>query len=80
MIQVEIRLYATLSRYRPELKVGEPLPLRIKEKATLKEALIKLGIPPETIQLSLVNGRLQPLDHVLATGDRVALFPPIGGG
>jgi molybdopterin converting factor small subunit len=32
------------------------------------------------IHLVFVNGRVASLDQMLQDGDRLALFPPIGGG
>jgi len=81
MIEVEVRLYATLRRYRPELKVGEALSLNLEEGTTVRQLLEeKLGIPSEVVKTVFVNGIAQELDHVLADGDRVGIFPPVAGG
>ncbi|MCL0074003.1 MoaD/ThiS family protein [Dehalococcoidia bacterium] len=81
MIEIEIRLYATLKRYRPELKVGEPLFLNVDEGTTAKRVLEEvLGIPAKVVKTVFVNGIYRDLDHVLADGDRVGIFPPVGGG
>ncbi|MCL0036450.1 MoaD/ThiS family protein [Dehalococcoidia bacterium] len=78
---IEIRLYATLKSYRPELKVGEPLFLNVDEGTTAKRVLEEvLGIPAKVIKTVFVNGIYRDLDHVLADGDRVGIFPPVGGG
>jgi molybdopterin converting factor small subunit len=39
-----------------------------------------IGIPEDAVTISLVNGLRQPLDYMLKDGDRVGLFPPLGGG
>lgn len=81
MIGIEIRLYATLRRYRPELKVGEPLFLNLDEGTTMKRLLEEqLGIPTEVVKTVFVNGIYRGFDHVLSGGDRVGIFPPVGGG
>jgi molybdopterin converting factor small subunit len=81
MIKIEVRLYATLRRYRPELKMGEPLFLNIDEGTTVKQILKKqLSIPTEVVKTVFVNGIYRDLEHVLADGDRVGIFPPVGGG
>ncbi len=78
---IEIRLYATLGRYRPELKVGEPLFLNLDQGTTVKRVLQEvLGIPTEVVKTVFVNGIYRGLDHVLADGDRVGIFPPVAGG
>lgn len=81
MIKVEVRLYATLRKYRPELEVGEPLSLQLPEKIMVRQLLEeKLGIPAAVVKIVFVNGRQREVDHSLAEGDRVAVFPPVGGG
>ncbi|HVN72770.1 MAG TPA: MoaD/ThiS family protein [Desulfomonilia bacterium] len=39
-----------------------------------------IGIPEKEIRLVFVNGRHASLEDLLADGDTLALFPPIGGG
>jgi molybdopterin converting factor small subunit len=39
-----------------------------------------LGIDPAVPLLMMINNHGEPEETVLADGDRVALFPPIGGG
>ena len=80
MIRVEVRLHASLERIRPELKAGEAFPLDLKEGTSVGRMAEELGIPKKGVHLVLVNGRTRPLDHPLSDGDRVALFPPVGGG
>ena len=80
MIRIEVRLHASLERIRPGLKAGEPLLLELQEGRTVGRMVGELGIPEKGVHLVLVNGRTCPLDHTLSNGDRVALFPPVGGG
>ena len=79
-MRVEVRLYASLEKARPGLKAGEPFSVELEAATTIKQLVETLGIAPKSIQLTFVNGVVQALDHILASGDRVALFPPIGGG
>ncbi|MBU1277357.1 MAG: MoaD/ThiS family protein [Proteobacteria bacterium] len=45
------------------------------------EGLIRrLGLDPERIKIIMVNGRSAAPEQELADGDRVGLFPPVGGG
>ncbi|KUK35783.1 MAG: ThiamineS protein, partial [Thermacetogenium phaeum] len=48
--------------------------------ATVGMLLKELGIPPEYIHAVLVNGRHAELEDRLVSGDRISLFPPVGGG
>jgi molybdopterin converting factor small subunit len=38
------------------------------------------GLPEKDVTLMLVNGRHVEFDHILADGDTLSLFPPLGGG
>ncbi len=80
MITVQIRLYATLRRYRPEVKLGESLPMELPEGSTVGQLIARLGIPNRVVKSIFVNRRPQDLEHVLQNGDEVAIFPPVAGG
>ncbi len=79
-IRVEVRLYASLEKTRPPLGAGEPFPVEIEAGARVEQLVKSLGIDPGAVRLAFVNGGVREFDHVLAEGDRVALFPAIGGG
>jgi molybdopterin converting factor small subunit len=70
-----VKVYATLRKYTD----GEGT-LHLKEAETVKDVLEKLGIPEKEVKNVIINGRRRDLNHLLADGDRVALFPPIAGG
>lgn len=80
MIAVEVRLYATLRKYAPGLKIGEPLRLSLAAGSRLADLLARLGVPDEELKTAFVNSRRQEGDYLLQDGDRVALFPPVAGG
>ena len=81
MIKVEVRLYATLRKHRPELRAGEPLPLSVEEGTTAGRLLGEaLGIPAEEAKTIFINGVARGPDHILADADRVGIFPPVAGG
>lgn len=45
------------------------------------EGLVRrLGLDPERIKIIMVNGRSAAPEQELKDGDRVGLFPPVGGG
>ena len=71
-----LRCFATLSKYQPE--DGEALELLPGE--TVAELLDRLWIPPEQVHIVFVNGRKSPPETLLQDGDRVGLFPAVGGG
>ncbi len=81
MITVEVRLYATLRKYQPEAELGEGVAFDLAEGTTVGEVVDReLGIPPREVKVIFVNGVSRKPDHLLADGDRVAIFPPVGGG
>ncbi len=80
MIEVEVRLYATLRRYSPQTGVGEPLILQVPEGTCLADLLTCLGLPKSEVKTAFVNNRQQDDNYRLRNGDQVALFPPVAGG
>ena len=80
-MRVQVRLYATLAATRPGLRAGEPIDLELRDAARLPDLLRRLRIDPRAVHLVILNGR--PVhDRVcrLSDGDRLGLFPPVGGG
>jgi molybdopterin converting factor small subunit len=80
MIKVECRLYAGLSKYAPEYSRGEAMELDLPRGTTLAELYDLLNVPPDEVKRTFVSGLSRSPSHALSNGDRVALFPPIGGG
>ena len=76
MIQIDLKLFVTLSKYLP---VGSEA-YEIKDGTTINELMADLGIPHGIVKLIFINGRKQDRDYCLRQGDRVGLFPPVGGG
>jgi molybdopterin converting factor small subunit len=70
-----VRLFATLREGR-----GKELQMEFPEGATPADVAGELGIPEKEVAILLVNGRDGAMDGSLAAGDRVSLFPPVGGG
>jgi len=80
MIEVEVRLYATLHKYSPETGIGAPVMLQMPEGASLADLLARLGVPRSEVKTAFVNNLQQDEDYVLRDGDKVALFSPVAGG
>lgn len=77
---LEVRLYSGLEKFVENAVYGQPLPVELPQKATVEVLLEKLAIPQEQVFSILVNGIHHNLNDQLSEGDRVALFPPVGGG
>lgn len=80
MINVEVRLYATLRKYYPKAKKSEALKVSLRKGVTLHCLYDRLNIPIEDVKIVMVNGRAQNHDYALSDGDRIAIFPPVAGG
>lgn len=78
--EIQITLYATLSKYHPHEGGSKPFVFTIKDSLDLEELLDKLSIPKDESKQIFVNNRRQELEYQLQQGDRVAIFPPIAGG
>ena len=75
-IHIQIKLFATLLENLPDNADLFP----VEEGTTVSDLADLLGIDPKDAKLIFINGRKGALDSILAEGDRVGLFPPVGGG
>jgi sulfur-carrier protein len=73
---IEIKLYATLLPFTPANADSYPI-----ESGTSIEKLIEeLKIPKDQVKLVFSNGVRSNLGAMLKAGDRIGIFPPVGGG
>ena len=86
-MRVKVKLFATLARYVPGIKPGEPFEVGLHNGATLSDLINQLKLQqtetildPEEAKLIFVNGIAQPLNYQLKNNDEVGIFSPIGGG
>ena len=80
MATARVKLFATLRDYRPGLSLGEAFPVVVADGATVQQLLEALGVPASEVKLIFVNGLVRDTQHVLADGDELGIFPPVGGG
>lgn len=80
MITVEVRLYASLGKYHPDLGSGEALIIELGDKTKLGNLLDELMLPKEEVAIAMVNGNREEESYLLRDGDRIGIFPPIAGG
>ena len=79
-MNIEVRLYAGL-RAESVGSSSEAVLVTLAGEMTLSDLLAHLGVPTDLVHLAIINGRIHHDRAVrLADGDRVALFPPVGGG
>lgn len=74
-MQIEIKCFATLSDFTPEGNV-----LAVGDGTTIQQVIDLLGITVEDVKIMFINGKHKSLESVLKEGDRLGLFPAVGGG
>jgi molybdopterin synthase sulfur carrier subunit len=80
MLQVELRLFAGLRAFLPDVGLGESKRWPVEPGTTIAQLIQQVGVPAEEIKVVMVNGRARSVDYTLADGDRVSIFPAVGGG
>ena len=75
-MHVTIKCFATLSRFTPPDAEAYP----VAEGESVAAVVKRLGVPPAELKLVFVNGEHVELSAGLNDGDRVGLFPAVGGG
>jgi len=76
---LEVRLYATLRRYAPTSSAGV-LSIEVPMGYTVAEILNTMGIELQEVHIIMINGVSGTLISILHEGDRLGLFPAVGGG
>ena len=80
MNKVEVRLYASLRKYHPSPGSSQAVVISLDNETKLGDLLDKLKIPRQEIGVLMVNGSWQKESYLLKDGDRIGIFPLIGGG
>lgn len=73
---INLKLFASLGRLAPENADTFP----VAPGTTVSDLVRQLEIPPEEAKLFFINNRRVEMDTVINDGDRVGIFPPVGGG
>jgi molybdopterin synthase sulfur carrier subunit len=73
---IKLKLYATLKVFMPSH--GEEYP--ISPGMTVRDLLTQLKLPEDKAKLVFIDGTQSELSSKLAGGERVGIFPPVGGG
>jgi len=73
---ITIKLFATLKKYLPASAEHYP----INPGVSVGELLSELQLPASLAKLIFINGKKGESDTVLNHGDRIGIFPPVGGG
>ena len=79
-MQVTVKLFATLARYKSDVKSGKPFEVDLSDSATVTDLITFLQIPANEIHIVFINNIIQEPASTLKDGDVVGIFPPVGGG
>jgi sulfur-carrier protein len=80
---IQVRLFAGLRAARSAAaEAGAKILIEVGAQPGLRvrDVVQQQGISPDAIQIILINGKRGTLDSPLADGDRLSLFPQLGGG
>lgn len=73
---IQLKLFATLQSFNPP--TGENY--SIEPGTSIRNLLEQLNIPQEKAKLIFIDGIKSSLSSTLSGGERVGIFPPVGGG
>lgn len=73
---IQIKLFATLKQFMPDSADN----YTIEAGTTIESLLDKLEIPAAKAKLVFIDGIKADLNKTLNGGERVGIFPPVGGG
>lgn len=73
---IQLKLFASLSKFLPS--DSDRFPISTGE--TVQDVLITLGVSLDDVKLIFINGVKGEITSVLQGGERVGIFPPLGGG
>jgi sulfur carrier protein ThiS len=79
-MQIEINLFASLGVYKPKGHGVGGWIAEFSDGLTVGDILAQLSVPPDKVKIIFVNGVHADRAAVLNDGDRVGVFPPVGGG
>lgn len=75
-----VKLSTTLRGQVPGYDPNVGLDLEFVPNESAQGLIRRLGLDPARIKIIMVNGLSAAPDQELKDGDRVGLFPPVGGG
>jgi sulfur-carrier protein len=79
-MKIQLKLYGTLRRLSPGGKAGAPIEIELVEGATIQDLIDLLEIPEDETKVAFVNSLVRDKEYRLEPGDKVGIFPPVGGG
>jgi len=72
---VSLRLYEELNDYLPPERKKAAFRVSFSDTVSIRDAICSLGIPPDEVDLVLVNSESVPFDHLIIDGDMISIYP-----
>jgi sulfur-carrier protein len=79
-VPILVKLSTSLRPCVPDYDRMTGLLVEASPGLTVAGLIQDLGLEAKGVKIIMVNGRAAPLEASLKDGDRVGLFPPVGGG
>ena len=73
---ITLKLFATLGKFTPDSADNYP----VEPGTSVRDLIAGLKIPEEKAKLIFIDGVKVELDSKLNGGERIGIFPPVGGG
>lgn len=79
-MNVQIHLYASLAKYLPADAKNKTIHKALPDHSNIGDLIKIMGVPDASIKLIFLNGVHADRSCELQDGDRIGIFPPVGGG
>jgi molybdopterin converting factor small subunit len=82
-LEITVKLFGTLRRYRPASAGGaphHPFSLSVAPNSTISDLMDNLAIKEGFVSAAAINGEAVANNFPLQDGDTDPLFPPAAGG
>jgi molybdopterin converting factor small subunit len=73
---IQLQLFASLRKFMPPVADNYAIDAGI----TVGRLITQLDLPQDQVKLIFVNGVKAKMATILNGGERVGIFPPVGGG
>ena len=73
---IQLQLFASLKKFMPPVADN----YAIEAGITVGGLISQLDVPQDQIKLVFIDGVKAELSAILSGGERVGIFPPVGGG
>ncbi|MCE5243636.1 MAG: MoaD/ThiS family protein [Syntrophobacteraceae bacterium] len=77
---LKVFLAATLRKYVPGYDSGKGHEVEVEPGETAGDVAARLHIPQDEVRLIMIDGIGSNWDAALDEAERLAFFPPVGGG